>query len=162
LGIALIFIAIVALNYRKGERVNKYNIFALLGGICFGIAYTIDKSITLTISPAMYVAALCFSVAIASLVFKGKFIFQEIKGLARNNYHPMVSSAFFGTLFNFFTFTSYNYGGNVGVVDALNNSNVFLVIILEIFLLKDTSNLKKKILCALLAVSGLVILSRLK
>jgi drug/metabolite transporter (DMT)-like permease len=156
-GILLILTSIVILNYSKKEKMDKYNMYALIGGACFGIAYTIDKSFIFNISPYMYVALMSFSVAIVSFVLRSSQIISESKRLKKENYYPMIMSASFGTLFNLFTFLSYSRGGNVGVVDAMNNSSVFLIIIVEVILLKDRSSLRKKIICSLLAFAGIAI-----
>ena len=158
-GIALVLFAIVIANIQKKDRFNRFNLLALFGGICFGIAYTLDKSFALQLPPGMYVALLCFSVAIVSIVLRGKHIISEAKPLKLHNFYPMFASATFGTLFNFFTFKSYGLGGNVGVVDAMNNANVFLVILMEILLLRDRSNLTKKIIAAGLVGAGIWLLS---
>ena len=161
LGAGLVLVSIVILNYKKVDRLNKNNVLALFGGMCYGVAYTLDKSLVLATSPVMYVAMLCFSVAISSLVFQVKPILAELQDLKIRNYYPMIFSALFGTMFNFFTFSAYGWGGNVGAVDAINSSNVFGVILLEIVLLKDRKNLAKKAICAGMAVVGLVLLSNL-
>jgi len=162
IGIALILFAIVVANYQKSERFSKFNLFAFLGGICFGVAFTLDKSFALQLPPAIYVALLCFSVAIVSAILKGKHVISEAKPLKLHNYYPMVASATFGTLFNFFTFRSYSLGGNVGMVDAMNNSNVFIVIVLEMFLLKDRKNLARKTSAAMLVGIAIWVLSGVK
>ena len=74
-------------------------------------------------------------------------------------FKPILASAFFGTLFNFFTFMSYKNSGNVGVVDAMNNSSIFIVILFEIFLLNDRTNLLKKLISAGVVTIGIGLLS---
>lgn len=161
-GIGLILFSIIILNAKKNLRFDKYNMYALLGGVCYGFAYTIDKFLALQIPPLLYVSLLCFSVGLASLIFGHGLIVHEASKLKLINYVPMAIVATFGTLFNLFTFMSYRRLGQVGVIDALNNSAVFIVILLEIIILKDRSNLFKKITCATIAFVGVVILSRLK
>jgi hypothetical protein len=51
-------------------------------------------------------------------------------------------------LFNLFTFLAYANQGSVGIIDAMNNSSVFLIILAEIWFLKDRGNLSRKILSA--------------
>lgn len=160
-GIAFILFAIIIANYQQKERFSKYNLFALLGGICFGIAYTLDKSFAIKLSPAMYVSILSLSVAFVSILLKGKSIVNEARPLKLHNFYPIFAAATFGILFNFFTFSSYNTGGNVGVVDAMNNSSVFIVILFEILLLKDRTNLSKKLLAACFVGVGIWTLSGL-
>lgn len=101
-------------------------------------------------------------VASVSLLTRVKLIINETQELKLQNFYPMFSSATFGTLFNLFTFLAYSKGGSVGVVDAINNSTVFFVIILELIILKDQSNLVKKIICSIIATTGILILSQVK
>jgi len=159
IGILLVISSIVFLNFQKKFSIDKYNLYALMGGVFFGTAFTIDKSFIIQIPPAVYLFLMCFSVAAVSLIAKTKLILVEIKKMNHENYLRIFSSGFFGTLFNFFTFKSYSLGGNVGVVDALNNTAVFFVILLEIFLLKDKKSLSKKILASVVAVGGVLLLS---
>jgi drug/metabolite transporter (DMT)-like permease len=158
-GIGIILSSIFYLNFQKKIKLDKYNILAILGGLCFGAAYTIDKSFALQMPPAMYLMLMCFSVAFVSFVIKSGLIIKEFAKMNSENYFPMVASAIFGILFNYFTFKSYASGGNVGVVDAINNTTVFIVIILEILILKDKYNLTKKIISSVLAVTGVMLLS---
>lgn len=158
LGISLILSAIIFLNFNKTEKLNKYNLFAIIGGISFGIAYTIDKSIATVISPFMYLGFMCFSVAIVSFILSSKLIIRETKSLSLKNFIPMVSSSSFGSAFNLFTFFSYTHGANVGISDAINNTSVFIVILLEAILLKDKNNLKRKIFAATIAILGVFII----
>ncbi|MFC1780347.1 EamA family transporter [Patescibacteria group bacterium] len=159
LGIFIILLSIFIANYKKELRFEKYNTFALLGGICFGVAFTLDKSLVLKSSPFIYVSILCFSVALVSIVLKPRMIISDTRRMKLNNFLPMLSSALFGTLFNSFTFMAYANSGSVGAVDAMNNSSIFLVIIFEIFFLKDKSNLGRKIFGAILVTLGVILLS---
>jgi drug/metabolite transporter (DMT)-like permease len=159
IGIGIILVSIIIVNLKKKEKFGKYNLFALLGGVCFGVAYNIDKSFIQTVSPFNYLILMCFSVAIASFIFKPKLILKEVKKLSTKNFYPMIFAATFGTLFNLFTFLSYDKGGNVGIIDAMNNSSMFLVIAMEIIILKDKSSLFKKITSAILVVFGIYLLS---
>ncbi|EFK96195.1 hypothetical protein LDC_1793 [sediment metagenome] len=67
----------------------------------------------------------------------------------------MVYSPF---LYNFFTFTAYTLGGEVGRVDAINNSQVFLIIMAEYFILKHKDYIFKKLLAAAIAFTGVLVL----
>jgi len=153
LGILGVLLAIGIINYSKGLKLSKYNYYALGGGIAFGIAFTIDKSFVIaTMHPAMYLGLFCYAVAIVSLVAGYKTIKSDAIGLVPRDFLPMISSAFFGALFNLFTFFAYTNGADVGKVDAMNNSVVFFVILFEILLFKDKTNLLKKVIAASIAV----------
>lgn len=158
IGIIFIISAIFILNINNKEKFNKYNFLAIAGGICYGVAYTLDKSIVSNMSPFMYLGLMCLGVAIVSLLISFKTVTSESKALAIKNFYPMFSSAIFGSAFNIFTFFAYKNGANVGIADAINNSNIFFVIILEILILKDKSNLLKKLICAIIAFTGIIII----
>ncbi len=157
-GVVLILSAIIFLNFNRKEKLNKYNLYAILGGLCFGVAFTLDKSMVTTISPFMYLGLMCLGVAVVSVITSFRLIKRESLALKGKNYFPMISSSIFGSSFNLFTFFAYRNGANVGIADAINNSTVFLVILLEIILLKDHSNLFKKILAATIATLGIVLI----
>ncbi len=158
IGVAFILSAIFFLNFNKSEKFNKYNLYAILGGICFGVAFTLDKSFVINISPFMYLGLMCLTVALVSLITSIKLIVRETKTLVAKNFIPMISSATFGSAFNLFTFFAYKNGANVGIADAMNNSSIFLVIGLEILLLKDKTNLTRKLLAASVALIGIVLI----
>lgn len=158
IGIILILSAIIFLNYKRTEKLNKHNLYAILGGTCFGVAFTLDKSMATTISPFMYLGLMCLGVAIVSAITSFKLIKRETRKLKGKNFLPMLSSATFGSSFNLLTFFAYRNGANVGVADAINNTTVFFVILLEIILLKDRENLSKKVLASLIAVSGVILI----
>jgi drug/metabolite transporter (DMT)-like permease len=157
-GIILILSAIAFLNFNKSEKLNKYNVFAILGGLCFGVAFTLDKSMATTISPFMYLGLMCLGVALVSIVTSYRLINKEVKRLKRLDYRPIIYSGIFGSTFNLLTFFAYRYGANVGIVDAINNTTVFVVIFLEIMILKDRSNLLRKIVSAVVALAGVVLI----
>jgi len=161
-GIILILLAIVFLNLNSKEKINRYNVFAMLGGVCFGVAFTIDKSFVSTLSPFMYLGLLCLTVALVSLILKLKLIIKETKTLAKKNFIPMIFASSFGSAFNLFTFFAYKNGANVGVADAMNNSSVFLVILAEVLFLKDRTNLKRKIISATMAILGIILIGVVK
>ncbi len=158
IGVAMILSAIIFLNYNRQEKLSKFNLYAILGGLCFGVAFTLDKSMATTISPFMYLGLMCLGVAIVSIVTSLKLIRQDVSKMSAGNFIPMISSSIFGSSFNLFTFFAYRSGANVGVADAINNTTVFLVIMLEIILLKDRTNLLKKVLAASVAVLGIILL----
>jgi drug/metabolite transporter (DMT)-like permease len=155
-GIISILFAIFIVNYTKGATLSKYNYYALIGGIAWGVAFTVDKSFIMSsIYPMMYVGLMGLSVAFVSFLIGHRTIIKEAKGLAIKDFYPMVSSSIFGVLFNAFTLFAYFYGGDVGKLDAMNNSMVFIVILFEILVFKDSKDLKKKILAAIIAFIGI-------
>ena len=159
-GIGLILMSIFVINFKKNKfKIDKYNALALLGGSLFGIAFSIDKSFVIDLNPFAYLGFMSVSVGVLSFFLKPKHIINETKRLHRVDFVPMFVIATFGIMFNLFSFLSYSKGGNVGAVDAINNTAVFFVIIAEVLLLNDRGDLLRKVVAAVIAISGIGLLS---
>ena len=162
LGIISLLFAIVVAKYSKNMHFDKYNLLAISGGLLWGIAFSIDKSFVTAINPFFYLPLFCLTTGLYGLVFRPKIILSEIKTIKPSTFKSIISAAIFGTSFNTFTFLSYKYGGEVGRIDAINNSMVFLVIILEFLILKEKHNLGRKLIAALIAIFGVTLLALAK
>ncbi len=161
LGILLILLAIVSLNL-KNAHLEKNHFFALASGIMFGVAYSLDKAIVLSVSPVVYIFWAFLLVSLFGFLFSPRHIINSVRGRNLKVFIPVIVSGVGYFLYNFFTFNSYRVGGEVGRVDAINNSQVFLIILFEFFILKHTSSVFRKILTAIIAYSGIVILGIVK
>lgn len=159
IGIAIILFAIVYVNYSKQFKFDKYNAFALLGGMIFGIAYTLDKYLSLDTNPLFYIGVLAPTAAFIGLIIKPRLILSETKNLKFIHFKSMLFAGFFIATYQILTFFSYSKGGSVGVVDALNNTSLFLVIIFEIIVFKNREMLGKKLISATLVLIGIILLS---
>ncbi len=157
LGILLILVAIIALNFRN-TYLEKNHFFGFLAGICFGVTYTLDKSIMIFVPPLVYIFWTFFFVSIVQFLMGPRDVLSSLKDKNLNSYKPILFSSLGYVMYNFLTFTAYNYGGEVGRIDAINNSQVFLIILFEYFILKHTKGMKRKIITAAIAYSGVIIL----
>lgn len=158
IGIILIITGVVIVTFKKGERISRYNLLALFAAIIYAILTNIDKSFASTINPHVYQVMYTFMFMIASMLIKGREIIKEVKLIDSLIIKSILLSAIAFTISNKLTFLSYANGGEVGRVDAINNSAVLLIIILEVLILKDKSNLKKKVIASVLTVSGIIFL----
>jgi drug/metabolite transporter (DMT)-like permease len=162
IGSFIVFCAIIIVNYQKNWHFEKYNVYALLGGLFYGIAYTADKYFVISTSPDLYQIFLCFSVGMASFVFRPHQIIRELGKFQKYLIPSITSSVIFFFLYQKFLFWAISIGGEVGRIDVLNNTTIFIIIFLEFVFLKDKSNLQKKILAALIAFTGATILALAK
>lgn len=64
-------------------------------------------------------------------------------------------------IYNLATYFAYIHGGEVGKVDAINNTQIFLIILVEFFILKQKQGIFRKLLAACLAFAGVLILGYL-
>jgi drug/metabolite transporter (DMT)-like permease len=162
LGTSLVLVAIVVVNY-KNTILEKNHFYGLVAGFIFGICYTLDKSIvTSNIHPLVYIFWAFFMVALWGFVLGGRDVVNSIKGKKLCAYWPIIISSVGYFLFNFFTFTAYQFGGEVGRVDAINNAQIFLIILFEFFVLKHTEGIIRKLFSAGLAIGGILILGMVK
>lgn len=161
LGIALIMLAIIITRY-KNVTLEKNHLYGLAAGFIFGIAYVFDKSIVLDIHPLVYIFWAFLMIAIWGFILGSRDVIISVKNKSLNEYKPIMISGLAFFLFNFFTFTAYRYGGEVGRVDAINNSQIFLIILFEYFVLKNTKGTVRKLFSAGLAVIGIYILGSIK
>jgi drug/metabolite transporter (DMT)-like permease len=162
IGLLLVITAIVYVNYSKNQKLTKSNLLALAGGIIFGTTFTIDKRFVLDIGPHLYQFLLCMSVPLVSLLFRGRKIISELKNIKQSDFKIMLTSAFFFFGYNKLLFWAYQKSGEVGRIDAINNTVIFFVIILEFLILKEKSNILRKFIAASIAFVGVTLLALAK
>lgn len=156
-GIALVLLAIVILAY-KNTHVEKNNYYALLSGLIFGICFTLDKSITMHVEPVVYVFWSFILVAIFGFLLRPREVVKSVREVGYHGLTPIVISGVGYFLYNILTFSAYRAGGDVGSVDAINNTVVFLVIGFEFLIMRRRHSLWRKLLTALLACLGVAML----
>jgi len=157
-GSLIIIGSIIYLNYEKGSKWNKANNYALAGAGLYGIGFTIDKAFSLSLTPHIYQILFAFSIGLTGLLFRKKQIISDLKKVELSTLKIMGVSALTFFIWNKLNFVAYSVGGEVGRIDSINNSVIFLIILMEFFFLKDRSNLKKKILSAVIAMAGVTML----
>lgn len=159
-GIALILLAIIILNVRNAS-LEKNHYFGLLAGAMFGIAYTLDKSILLKVHPLVYIFWAFFLVALFGFILNPESVINSARGKSARAFKPIIFSGFGYFLYNFFTFFAYRLGGEVGKIDAINNTQVFIIILFEFFILKHSQSIVLKLTTALIAAMGIFVLGML-
>jgi drug/metabolite transporter (DMT)-like permease len=158
IGIGLVLFSIILLNY-KSSIIEKNHFYGLGAGVIFGILYTLDKSITFDIHPLIYIFWSFMMIAVWGFVLGRKEVIESLKNKKFNNFKPIIFSGVAYFLYNFFTFTAYTFGGEVGRIDAINNSQIFIIILFEFFILRHTKGVFIKIISTILAVVGIFILA---
>ncbi len=158
LGLACILLAIISLNI-KNLSLEKNHFYGLLAGLFYGGTFTFDKMVVLEdIHPLVYLFWSFLLVSLTMLATRPRFIADALKGAKFSFYVPVLVSGLGYFAYNFCTFSAYAAGGEVGRVDAINNSQVFLIILAEYFILKQKDGVIRKIATALIAFSGVMIL----
>ncbi len=159
-GIFLVLISIVSLNINNAA-LEKNHLYGILAGIFFGIMYTLDKSIVTKTHPLIYIFWAFFLVSVFGFIVRPVKMIQVVKGLTLKDFTPIFISGFGYFIYNLCTFIAYSLGGEVGKVDAINNSQVFLIILAEFFIFKQKDGVFRKIITALIAFLGVAILGYL-
>lgn len=157
IGILFILLAIVFLNYRN-VHLEKNHFYSLLSGAIFGICVTLDKSILQTVETPIYMFWTFLGAAFFGFLFHPKSVITSLKGKGIEAYRLIAVSGLCYFAYNFLTFTAYTVGGEVGKVDAINNTTVFWIILFEYFVLMHKVSIKRKIATAIIAYSGIVLL----
>lgn len=156
-GITLVLSAVAILNF-KNEQLEKNNLYGLLAGVFFGITYTFDKMVVLEIHPMVYLFWSFLFVIFIALVQNPRGIIKAIKTLKILDIRNLLISGIGYLVYNLCTFFAYNVGGEVGRVDAINNSQIFLIILAEYFILKQKTGMTRKLVTATIAIIGVYIL----
>lgn len=159
LGILFILGSIVSLNI-KNASLEKNHWYGLFAGLIFGLAFILDKNIITigAINPFVYIFWSFSLVALFGFLLKPQEVIKDIANKKLNDYTQIAVSGSGYFLFNFFTFNSYILGGEVGRVDAINNSQIFLIILFEFFILRHKTSLVRKLITAMIAFTGVMIL----
>ena len=100
-------------------------------------------------------------VAVFVMLISRKEMLQAVTKSKLQDFTPIVLSGIGYFFYNFFTFKAYTFGGEVGRIDAINNSEVFLIILVEYFLFKNRKGIFRKLFAAALAFGGVLILGKL-
>lgn len=156
-GIVIVILAIVGVNY-KNLNLEKNHRWGLLAGLMFGLTYSLDKFIVNRIEPFVYIFWGFIFVSLFGFVLNPKKLISAFKESKLYDYLPIVVSGVGYFIYNICTFYAYRLGGEVGRIDAINNSQIFLIILFEYFILKQSQGTFKKILMAVLAFTGVYIL----
>jgi len=163
-GISLVILSIIILFYERHHLkhlFNKYALFVILSAVFYSIGWLLDKYFGLNIDFFIF----RFLYSIVNLVI---FFMVDIQEMDRSHKAfnekptklilPLLAVSFLYFLYAFAYMAAYKDGAEAGKVDAINNIGVFVVIALEAFILKDRTNLVKKIVAAIICVIGVSLL----
>jgi drug/metabolite transporter (DMT)-like permease len=156
-GVLAVLLAIAALNFRNAH-LEPNHLYGLLGGALFGVTYVLDKKIVLATHPVTYMVWAFLLVALCGALQDSRGTLRALKLVTRRDLAAVAASGLGYFVYNFCTFSAYAAGGEVGRVDAINNSQVFLIISVEYLLYRQRTGVTRKVLCALLAFLGLLLL----
>lgn len=156
IGAVLIFVAIVMVDFKSQHlKFTKGDVFALLGGICFGLANTNDRMILSHmdayvftsigfLTPALVIAALYPKEVPHIKLFLRPSLFKKMMAFA--SFYAIAAITFFMAL---------QKTTNSSQVASINLTSVILIVLLGVVFLKETDSILKKIAAAMLSFIGL-------
>ena len=157
IGIIMILTAIISLNFRNAI-LERNHMFGLISGLLFGICYVLDKSIVQAVNPVVYLFWSFLTLSLFCFLANPKEVAHSLGTGFKKSYRLIAIAAICYALYNFLTISSYLTGGEVGKIDAINNSQIFLIILFEYFILKHHDSIFRKFATALVAFSGIYLL----
>jgi drug/metabolite transporter (DMT)-like permease len=163
-GIALVILSIIILFYERHHLkhlFDKYALFVIISAMFYSIGWLLDKYFGLNVD--FFIFRFLYSIVNMIIFFmidinemaEGHKAFNE---KPKKLIIPLIVVSFLYFAYSFAYMAAYKNGAEAGKVDAINNIGVFVVIALEAFILKDKTNLLKKIVSAIICVIGVSLL----
>lgn len=158
--IVLIFLGVVSVDYNRSKwKINKGHIFAFLGAMLFGLAFTNDAYIIgkyRSISSYMALAFLLPSIGIILLspksIKKVKYYFS-FKTIGK-----LLLAGIFYSLSAITIFTAYKNGGQASIIAPIQRTSVILTVVLSYVYLNERKKVGNKIIGMVLTVVGALLL----
>jgi len=158
IGALLIIISNIIVFYKKENfKFNKYLILGILANISLSIALFIDVNYSKEFNLSFYVLLTFLIPLILIFIFERIKIKDMVLEYKNSNKLILFLTGIAWTLMMISKLKSYELG-NIIVVAPLTSLTVILNIIVSYFLLKEKSNLVKKIIAAILIIIGVILI----
>lgn len=150
-GIVIVNLHGIKLQFGKGE------LYALIAALCFGAAFINDKILLNTFSVNPYLVLNFLFPALATAIIYPKFFMQGKTLLTKSIRLPFLLQCAIFSISVVALFTAIQIAPNVSQVAVINVTNVIVTVLLAVIFLKERNSMGKKILGALLAFMGLLL-----
>lgn len=159
IGTCLVLAGVIFVSVKKSKfTLNRGTLFALLGAILMGFAFTNDAFLVRHFDVISYEAVAFILPGIAlSLVFPKSL--KKMKPLLKVD--TLMKISFLALVYGLSAvtvFLAYQVGHNAAQLGALNQLATVMTVLLAIIVLKETSDLWKKVLGSLLAFIGAILI----
>lgn len=163
-GIVLMLVAILSVQYRKGKLdLNSSILYIVLSAVLFAIFQVASADLSKVISTGAYLLLAYFgsSLIIGTIYYKNiKKDYSLLQSQIKNTFSKTLFASGTSLLYFVFSYLAYRYAPDRGVVVVLLTSQVILSVIFGIIFLKEKDNRTRKLFAALLAfVAGYLIKS---
>lgn len=160
LGIMLIVSGIVSINITRSKwHLSRGHLYGLLGAMLFGIAFTNDAYIIDRYNSISAYMVLAFAApALLTLVLKPKSIKKIPTYLKFQTIGKILILTVVYASSALAVFSAYKLGGPASIISPLQQLSIILTTILGYFFLSERDKLPQKIIGALLAFIGAILL----
>lgn len=160
-GVFLIFLSVILVNFKQKKFVfNKGVVFAFLGAAAIGIAFVNDAYIVRSSDIASYETIAFFLPALLLLLFYPK----SVKHFKRFSHMPtLLKMLAFSGLYAVGAFTLYSayaIARNASALSAISQLITIITVLLAVVFLKETTGILKKIVAAVIAFIGVVLIGK--
>jgi drug/metabolite transporter (DMT)-like permease len=159
IGSILIILSVMLVSWKKRKiTFGKGEVYALVGAFFMGVGIGNDGYLSVKFDTLSYLVLAFLLPGIALM-----FIYpKKIRGLSvllkQNMAIKMLLLCIFAVFSAVTYFLAFKYGNNVGQVAILNQTTTILTVLFSAVLLKETKNLNRKILGAIIAFLGVILL----
>lgn len=141
-------------------KLTKSKQFALAGAILYGVTFTMTKFVVTDIHPFHYSVIEVFIIFPLYFIIARKELGEQFQIVRQSHIFkailPVVSLYF---VYNITRYLAYSKNLQLPIVDAVDNSVVFVILALEIFIFRiKQDNYLFKILVAIIAFSGIMLI----
>lgn len=160
LGTAITFAAVILVsNLRKGFKVNKGILFALIATTCAGIAIVLDKVNVKNYDVISYGIIIDVLIVSMLLLLRPKALKHWRHYVQPNFLQKMLPLGVFSAIQGFAYLFALKTPGVTAQVGAIRQSSVILTVIIAMVFLHERDNVLKKIIGAGLVTVGVILLS---
>ena len=160
-GTFLVLVSVVMVSYKEKKFVfNKGTLWALLGAVATGVAFVNDAYVIRTSDVASYELLAFLLPALAIWLFYPKAT-RHIKKFL--HVPTLLKMLFFSSLYAvgaFAVYTAYAVARNAAELSAVSQLSTILTVLLAIVILKESSHLFKKLIAAVIAFFGVVLIGK--
>lgn len=159
-GIALIIIGVIIIqDIKRGFRLNKYHLYALLSAILYGVAFINDVFIVKQYKSVASYLVIAFALpSFTILLFQPSALSKVGEFLKPSKLIKVIISAFFYSLSAIFVYTAYKWGGQASIISSIQQSSAAFIIVLAYFFLKERDKMGRKFIGGMLTIVGVLLL----
>lgn len=160
IGIILVVLGIVTINYSKTNwKINRGHLFALLGALLFGVAFTNDAFIINRFQSVSSYMIIAFAFPAITMFFYSPGSVKKISYfLDKKIIFKLLICSLFYALSAITIFEAYKRGGEASVISPIQQSSIVFTVIIGYIFLRERDKLLNKLLGTIFAFAGVLFL----